>query len=99
MSILNDRNYEDGILCDAYGHILIVTVTEYGAKKSHGKILGQKRGCTPLSPPCQGYTPCDWPKRIGASLSDIVNYRHNCLEISVFTKLHEILEYDGSYIP
>jgi hypothetical protein len=33
MSILHDRNYEDSILRDEYGHILIVTVTEYGAKK------------------------------------------------------------------
>ena len=41
----------------------------------------------------------DLPPVIGLSgsgivLSDIVNYCHNCFEISVFTKLHEILEYD-----
>ena len=35
MSILNDRYYKASILRDEYGHILIVTVTEYGAKKNH----------------------------------------------------------------
>ena len=47
------------------------------------------------SVPGQGSTPYDWPRRIGNGLSDIVNYGHNRLEISVITKLREILDYDG----
>jgi hypothetical protein len=38
---------------------------------------------------------CDWPRRVGDSLYNFVNYCHDRLEISVITKLHEILENDG----
>jgi hypothetical protein len=64
-----------------------MTVTEYDAKKNH-TIKSQGK---------PGFIPSDWPRRIGDSLSDMVNYRHNRLEISVFTKLYEILDCDGSY--
>jgi hypothetical protein len=40
MSILNDRNYLRRLLRYDYGNNLIMTVTEYDAKKSHGKMLG-----------------------------------------------------------
>jgi hypothetical protein len=85
MSILNDRNYEDSILRDGYGHILILTVTEYGAKKNH---MVQCLGKSVAGPANQGYTSCDWPRQIGESLSDMVNYCHKHLEISVITKLY-----------
>jgi hypothetical protein len=35
MSILNYRNYLGGLLRYDYGNILILTVTEYDAKKNH----------------------------------------------------------------
>jgi hypothetical protein len=38
-------------------------------------------------PPSQDFAPYDWPRQIGESLSDMVNYRHKRLEISVITKL------------
>jgi hypothetical protein len=44
-------------------------------------------GGSMASVPGQGSTPYDWPRRIGNGLSDIVNYGHNRLEISVITKL------------
>jgi hypothetical protein len=88
MSILNYRNYLGGLLCYNHGNILIITVTEHFARKitwlgGRGYSLGQ------------GSTPCDWPRRIRNNLSDIVNYGHSRLEISVITKLREILDYDG----
>jgi hypothetical protein len=97
MSVLLDRNYEDSILRDEYGHILIATVTEYGAKKNHMAKSWGRSVAAPRSAPLAR----DLPLVTGLSgsgivLSDIVNYCHNCLEISVFTKLHEKLKYDGS---
>jgi hypothetical protein len=89
---LRDRNYLGGLLGDDYGKNLIVTVTEYGASRISGPIIGERPGCNVLG---QALTPYNWPRRIGDSLSRIVNYRHNCLVISVIAKLHEILDYDG----
>jgi hypothetical protein len=40
MSILNDRNYLRRLLRYDHSNNLIMTVTEYDAKKSHGKMLG-----------------------------------------------------------
>jgi hypothetical protein len=62
MSILNDRNYLEGLLRYDYGNNLIMTVTEYDAKKSHCKILGE--ACLPLA----GVL----PPRIGPDGSGIV---------------------------
>jgi hypothetical protein len=92
MSFLRDRNYLGGLLRDDYGKNLIMIVTEYGASRISGPIIGARPGCNALG---QALTLYNWPRRNGDSLSGIVNYRHNCLVISVVTKLYEILDYDG----
>jgi hypothetical protein len=86
VSILRDRNYLGGLLRDDYdSHRIWRQVGFLGQ-------IGERRGCNALG---QALTLYNWPRRIGNSLSGIVNYRHNCLVISVITKLHEILDYDG----
>jgi hypothetical protein len=91
MSFLRDGNYLRGLLRDDYGKNPIMTVTECGASRISGPIMGKSLAAMPWAK----LLPSILPRRIGDSLSGIVNYRHNCLVISVVIKLHEILDYDG----